>query len=395
MRQICNRGELMDKNGKTALGLLKAAVVLIVAAVLFLKFNTQFLSFTSSVAVKTAARYLPTAISFPEEPQKEKDAFENISLGEQTETTAETESRTQALTEKAVVNGSEDFYYIPEDIRKMISQAKSNEKNDKKDGAISEKTYTNEGMTNKFGIVKVKNTNKTQIDIKKLLDEKPDLSVTKEKPSVLVFHTHTTEAYQVLDRNFYSVGYTARSNDPSKNMVRVGTAICDELERAGYKVIHDENIYDSRYNGAYNRSRQAVAENLKKYPSIQVTLDIHRDAIQTSDGTKIKPTATVGGKKAAQVMIISGCQEEGNGIEDFPDWQYNLIFALKLQEKMEENFPSLTRPIFFCPRRYNMNMTRCSLLIEVGSDSNTLEEAYLSGKCIGKSLADMLKDYTQ
>lgn len=94
-------------------------------------------------------------------------------------------------------------------------------------------------------------------------------------------------------------------------------------------------------------------------------------------------------------MIISGCQEDGNGIENFADWKYNLIFAAQLQQSMEENFPGLTRPIFFCPRRYNMHMSHCSLLLEVGSDSNTLEEAYFSGKCIGKSLAKLLEKYTE
>ena len=385
----------MGRNKKTAVTALKAAVVLAAVAVVFLKFNTQFMSLVSSFAVKSASRFLPSAVNVFNETQNVGDVFDSVTQTENRndDTKATAKTTTEPVTQKTAVKQKKDFYEVDEDIQKLIEQAKANEKNDKKDGDIYEKTYTTEGMTNKYGIIKMKNTNKTQIDIKALLEEKADLSVVKDKPAVLIFHTHTTESYQILDRDFYAVGYTARSNDSAKNMVRVGDEICSELEKAGYKVIHDTNIYDSRYNGAYNRSRQAVAEYLKKYPSIQVTLDIHRDAIQTSDGTKIKPTANLNGKKAAQVMIISGCQEEGNGIEDFPDWRYNLIFALKLQKEMEESFPSLTRPIFFCPRRYNMNMTRCSLLIEVGSDSNTLEEACLSGRCIGKSLSNLLKDY--
>ena len=94
-------------------------------------------------------------------------------------------------------------------------------------------------------------------------------------------------------------------------------------------------------------------------------------------------------------MIISGCQEEGNGIEAFEDWEQNLVFALQLQKKMEENYPGLARPIFFCPRDYNMNLTHCSLLIEVGSDSNTLEEAEYSGRLIGSALSMLLEDYKE
>ena len=290
---------------------------------------------------------------------------------------------------------TDDFYTTPDDILQMIKDAKENAKNDKKDGAITEKQYTNEAVTDKYGVVRMKNTNSTKVSIEELLKEKADLSVTKDKPCVLIFHTHTTESYQYLDRDFYATGYTARSTKADRNMVRVGDAICEEIEKAGYTVIHDTTIHDEKYSGAYSRSRQTVSEYLKKYPTIQVVLDIHRDAIQLNNGTKIKPTAEINGKKAAQVMIISGCQESGNGIEDFPDWRYNLIFALQLQKEMEETFSGLTRPLFFCPRRYNMNMTHCSLLIEVGSDSNTIEEAYFSGKCIGKSVAQLLSKYTE
>ena len=158
-------------------------------------------------------------------------------------------------------------------------------------------------------------------------------------------------------------------------MVRVGKAICEEIEKAGYAVIHDTEIHDLSYNGAYEHSRKKVEEYLKKYPAIEIVLDIHRDAIQQNDGTKIKPTATIQGKKAAQIMIISGCEEAGNPVENFPDWRYNLTFAVHLQKQLETMFPGITRPLYFSPRKYNMNLTHCSLLVEVGSDANTLEEA--------------------
>ena len=93
-------------------------------------------------------------------------------------------------------------------------------------------------------------------------------------------------------------------------------------------------------------------------------------------------------------MIISGCQEEGNRVSGFPGWRKNLVFALQLQRQLETDFPSLTRPLFFCGRRYNMDLTPCSLLIEIGTDANTLAEAVLSGKCVGTSLARLMDTYT-
>lgn len=289
-----------------------------------------------------------------------------------------------------------DFTETPEDIRKLIENYTSEADKDKKDGAISEQTYKTSGVTQSYGNVRIKNVNDTQINIKKLLSEKADFTLSdKDEPSVLIFHTHTTERYQILDRDFYATGYTSRSEDPKQNVVRVGDAVCEQLEKAGVKVIHDTNIYDKKYNGAYNRSRAQIEKYLKKYPSIQIVLDIHRDAIELNNGTKIKPVAEIKGKKCAQIMIISGCQEKGNGITGFSDWRYNLVFAVQLQNKMESLFPGLTRPLYFCPRKYNMDMTHCSLLIEIGSDANTLEEAVYSGKCLGVSLAGLIKDYTE
>ena len=87
-------------------------------------------------------------------------------------------------------------------------------------------------------------------------------------------------------------------------------------------------------------------------------------------------------------MIISGC--EGNGVEDFPTWKENLVFALDLQSTAEESNPGLMRPVFFCHRKYNMDVTACSLLLEFGTDANTLEESVYSAGLIGEALADML-----
>lgn len=101
----------------------------------------------------------------------------------------------------------------------------------------------------------------------------------------------------MLDRGFYSNSYTGRGEDKSRNMVRVGDEITKMLEKSGYKVIHDTEIHDRKYTGAYDHSKVNVEAYLKKYPSIQVVLDIHRDAIHLSNGNKIKPTAEINGKK--------------------------------------------------------------------------------------------------
>lgn len=360
-------------------------IVTVMVAVIVI-FNEFFIYILSQTALFTAKTYLPSeGLTLP--------TVASTAAEEVTETTTAKETTEKEESENASLRLS--FTDTPDDIKQVIAQREKSASKDKKDGTIYEKQYKNEGVTDSFGAVKVKNVNKTDIDIEGILKEKIDLSVSKDKPSVLIFHTHTTETYQILDRGFYETNFKTRTKESGQNMLRVGVAICEEIEKLGYKVIHDTEIHDLSYNGAYAHSRKKVEEYLKKYPTIQIVLDIHRDAIQQSDGTKIKPTATIQGKKAAQIMIISGCQEKGNPIENFPDWRYNLTFAVHLQNKLETLFQGITRPLYFCPRKYNMDLSHCSLLVEVGSDVNTLEEAVYTGKCLGVAVGEIMKEYEE
>lgn len=380
-------------NNKNTKGLKRLAILAIAGSFIALAivFSDYFIYALTEVAVYEAKTFLPQkGVTLPDFTDESTTA-EEVSE----EKTTEKEPEMLNTTEAKPVASTVKFTDTPKDIKTAIANRKKTASKDKKDGEIYEKQYKNEGVTNSYGKVKVKNVNKTGINIEEILSEKVDLTVEKDKPSVLIFHTHTTETYQMLDRGFYEVGFMTRTKDSALNMVRVGKAICEEIEKAGYQVIHDTEIHDLSYNGAYAHSRKKVEEYLKKYPTIEVVLDIHRDAIQQSDGTKIKPTARIQGKKAAQIMLISGCQEEGNPIENFPDWRYNLTFAVHLQNQLEAMFPGITRPLYFCPRKYNMNLTHCSLLVEVGSDSNTLEEAVYTGKCIGTALSEIMKDYEE
>ena len=249
-------------------------------------------------------------------------------------------------------------------------------------------------LFNIFGNVRVKNTTDTKtLNIEKVLAEPLELSIDKSKPAVLIFHSHTSEGYEMIERDWYAQNYTARSNDENLNIVRVGTEISNYLTKLGYTVIHDKTIHDDDYSGSYAHSRKAVEKHLAEHPEIQIVLDIHRDSISLDDGDKIKPVNTVGGKKAAQLMIITGA-EEGK-VENFPDWEYNLRFALRLQQKCETMFPGLMRPVLFSQRKYNMDMTRFSLLIEMGSEANTLEEACYSGRMLAAALGSLMDEYAK
>ncbi|MEE1011190.1 MAG: stage II sporulation protein P [Acutalibacteraceae bacterium] len=301
-------------------------------------------------------------------------------------------STTQTEVEAMKASAKKDITQTPSDIVALIEKYTKLFKDDKKDGDIKSLTYTEKGATDIFENVCVKNTTETKsLDIKSILASPLELSINKSKPAVLIFHSHTSEGYEMIERNWYAQDYIARSNDESRNIVRVGTEIADYLTDAGYTVIHDKTIHDNSYNDSYPSSRKTVEKHLEEHPEIQIVLDIHRDSVTQNNGDKIKFTSEINGKKAAQLMIITGAQE--GKVEDFPDWEYNLRFALQLQKKCETMFPGLMRPVLFSQRKYNMDMTRFSLLIEMGSEANTLEEACYSGRMLAVALASLMDEY--
>lgn len=262
-------------------------------------------------------------------------------------------------------------------------------------GEVRERFFETDGATWVQGNVAVRNCAQEHApDFAALLGQGAPLEFEDPAlPLVLVFHTHTTESYlPAFTGSFYGSAVT-RSTDPAKSVVRVGEELCEALRRQGIGFIHDTEIYDETYNGAYARSRERVLKYLEEYPSIRIVLDVHRDALYASDTVALKPTAEIMGRKAAQVMIITGVQE--GPVTDFPGWEQNLRFALSLQQKAQALFEGLMKPVFFCRRRYNMDVSPCGLLLEFGSDSNTTEEAAYAGRLLGEALAELIKDHDE
>ena len=213
------------------------------------------------------------------------------------------------------------------------------------------------------------------------------VEVGTDTPQVLIMHTHTTETYELTERSWCDPAFSARSTDLSINMAAVGEEMAAQLNAAGICTLHDTTLHDyPSYNGSYAKSNATVRSYLELYPSIKVVIDVHRDAIQYDDGTRVKPVAMIDGMKSAQVMIICGADVNGN----LPNFRQNLRFASRWQDKMESMFPGLTRPVLFDYRYYNQDLTTGSLLIEVGGHANTLEEAKYAGRMAGQALAALL-----
>lgn len=223
-------------------------------------------------------------------------------------------------------------------------------------------------------------------DVQSLLNTKLTFKMEEGKPNVLIMHTHTSEAY--------AESPDARSTDNNKNVARVGTVIEERLKSQGINVIHDvtRNDYPA-YNGSYTKALAGITSNLEKNPTIEVVLDVHRDyAEQTKNGEAIqlKPVATVEGKQVAQVMFVIGT--DGLGLKH-PDWKHNLAFAVQIQAELNKVSPKIARPVNIRRERFNQHMTKGSMIIEVGTAGNTIQECENAGYYIGNAIAEVLKRY--
>ena len=239
---------------------------------------------------------------------------------------------------------------------------------------------------------KVHFSNRTDynIDINDFVAAGPAFALAEtDEPQVLIVHTHATEAYLPTEAAGVDGSTARRSTDPNENMVAVGERLIETLEAGGIKCLHDTSFHDHpAYTRSYDRAAKSIAAYLEQYPTIKVVIDVHRDAIWKDDGSRVKPTVLVDGRKAAQIMIISGTDKGGL---TFDTWRENLGFAAALQYAGDRLYPGLLRPLNVAAARYNMHFTPGSLLFEVGSDVNTLDEALYSAELMGKVMLEVLK----
>jgi len=238
------------------------------------------------------------------------------------------------------------------------------------------------------GRVSIQNETGYKLNIDEMLEEPLKFKFDKKGPKILIYHTHTTESYLLSQADLNKGGIPNRRQDARYNVVRVGEELAQTLRKKyGIEVIHNGTIHDyPNYNSSYGNSLKTVSRILKSYPSIRMTLDIHRDALGIDEG-KMRTATVVNGKKAAQVMFVVGTDQ--NGLKN-PNWKENLILAVKLQERLSEKYPGLAKPIDLSRNRYNEHVTNGSLLIEIGGDGDILGECLQSAKFVADVINDVV-----
>lgn len=234
------------------------------------------------------------------------------------------------------------------------------------------------------GNLKINNPTSYSVNLSELCMGELSIKPNPDAPTVLVMHTHTTECYMGDEMS----GETERTTDETKNVIAVGNEICSVLESYGIKTIHDTTYHDyPSYQGSYSRALTTIDSRLKENPSVNVVLDVHRDAFVYEDGSRLRVECEENGVKTAQVMLVVGTDSMGLWHDN---WRENLKFAAKIQNSAEIMYPGIMRPINLRIERFNQHMTLGSLILEVGSNGNTLEEAREGGRDIARAIAAAL-----
>lgn len=215
------------------------------------------------------------------------------------------------------------------------------------------------------------------LDVPAMLTAPLSWDLTTEAPSVLIVHTHACEGYEG------TADY--RTTDKTQNMVSVGEALAQSLRSKGIAVLHDTTLHDAPYyDGAYFRCRDTIEQYLQQYPSIQMVIDLHRDAYTDSSGNQASGAITVNGVTTSRLMFLVGTDADG---WNHPDWSQNLSTALKLQTILEKKYPGLCRPICMRSSAFNQDLSRGMLLIEVGTAGDQKAHAVQAVQFLSEGIA--------
>ena len=232
-----------------------------------------------------------------------------------------------------------------------------------------------------FDGVEITNSTSYTINPNEFVGAQPTFDLQcDQSPEILIMHTHTTESFG---------DFGDRNADGEKNIVAVGAVMKQVFEENGIGVIHDTTVHDyPSYQGAYTRALSTIENNLKQNPSIKIVLDIHRDGYVYADGSKLCKTTTINGESVAQAMLVCGTDSMGLY---HPQWRENLKLAAKIQSSAAQMYPSLMRSVDLRTERFNMHTTNGSLLIEIGANGNTLDEAKRCSKYVGEAICATIK----
>ena len=277
------------------------------------------------------------------------------------------------------------FIELPEDVVEL-------EEENIKDNIIEEAMDNYENSSNSKTVTldwknEFKNNTKYNVDVNALKNEKLSFNLKKSGTEIIIYHTHTTEAYTKAKGDKFDYSGDYRTLNKNYNVVNVGKRVKEILERKGFGVYHEQEIYDyPSYNLSYSKAGRALEALVKKYNKTKVVLDIHRDAL--GNGNELyRPIINIGGKDVAQILLVVGSNEGGLS---HSNWRENLKFALKIQQIANTKYPGLIRYVILRKERFNQHVAPGAIIVEMGATGNTMEEVLLSADLFTEVLTEII-----
>ena len=218
------------------------------------------------------------------------------------------------------------------------------------------------------------------------------LSVDTPRPRrVLVYHTHTYEAFEQQEGERYQETETWRTADSRYNMIRVGEELCALLRGLGVDAVHDTTAFEPPVlSTAYTRSLEMLKKRLAAGENYDLYIDLHRDAYTASYGGS--NTVSIGGTETAKLMMLIGKGEgaSGQGYDVKPDWQQNLAIARSLTDSLNAQAQGLCREVRVKTGRFNQHIAPACVLVEAGNNQNTLDQVLAAMPYLADAIAQTL-----
>ncbi|HHY82159.1 MAG TPA: stage II sporulation protein P [Clostridiales bacterium] len=227
------------------------------------------------------------------------------------------------------------------------------------------------------------------------VDSKP-IELTGTGPKILIYHSHTREAYRQDPRNPYKEASAEafRSDDMNHTVVRVGEVLAQHLTSRGLAVLHDKTNHEaSGYNASYSKSLKTLEKRMTEYESLQMFIDIHRNGYDKKSGkTPDDEVVIINGERVAKLLVVIGTGEGiMGGFKDKPKWKENAKLAIKLTNKINELYPGLAKDVYYKTGRYNQHVSTNAILVEVGSNLTTLAEAERAAKYLAEAISQIIE----
>ena len=225
-----------------------------------------------------------------------------------------------------------------------------------------------------------------EFSVEIIREEPPDAAYAGKR--VLIYHTHTYEAYQKAENDPYTETETWRTANEKYNIVAVGEALCQLLRLKGIMVEHDTTAFEPpSLEQAYDRSLAMLTERKQSGEVYDLYIDLHRDAVAST--ATIKRTINIGGEEVARFMVLVGKGTTG-GYEEKPDWEKNLRIAQSITAHLNELHEGLARDVKIKTGRFNQHISDACILIECGMNTNTLEQVLAGVPYLAEAIAETL-----